>query len=171
MSTPASPAFVSSSFTLTTIARRRPSRPCRRGARRPSRPSRPPRPLHAGADERRLGAQRRHGLALHVRPINARFASSCSRNGISDAATETICFGETSMYWICSAGSSVELVLGRLDTRSSGELALRRQGRVRLRDHVLAFLDRREVIDLGRNVAVLDLRYGVSRKPYSLVRA
>ena len=30
-------------------------------------------------------------------PINARFASSCSRNGISDAAIETSCFGETSM--------------------------------------------------------------------------
>jgi hypothetical protein len=30
-------------------------------------------------------------------PINARFASSCSRNGISEAAIETSCFGETSM--------------------------------------------------------------------------
>ena len=30
-------------------------------------------------------------------PISARFASSCSRNGISDAATETTCLGETSM--------------------------------------------------------------------------
>jgi hypothetical protein len=30
-------------------------------------------------------------------PINARFASSCSKNGISDAATETSCLGETSM--------------------------------------------------------------------------
>jgi hypothetical protein len=29
-------------------------------------------------------------------PINARLASSFSRNGISDAATETSCFGETS---------------------------------------------------------------------------
>ena len=30
-------------------------------------------------------------------PISARFASSCSRNGISEAATETTCLGETSM--------------------------------------------------------------------------
>jgi hypothetical protein len=30
-------------------------------------------------------------------PINARFASSFSRNGIKLAATETSCFGETSM--------------------------------------------------------------------------
>ena len=29
-------------------------------------------------------------------PISARFASSCSRNGISAAATLTVCFGETS---------------------------------------------------------------------------
>ena len=31
-------------------------------------------------------------------PISARFASLCSRNGISAVATETICAGETSMY-------------------------------------------------------------------------
>ena len=30
-------------------------------------------------------------------PISARFASSFSRNGISAAATETICFGDTSI--------------------------------------------------------------------------
>src|SRR3989449_1271392 len=30
-------------------------------------------------------------------PMSARFASSFSRNGISDAATETSCFGDTSM--------------------------------------------------------------------------
>ena len=30
-------------------------------------------------------------------PISARLASSFSRNGISAAATETSCFGETSM--------------------------------------------------------------------------
>ena len=43
-------------------------------------------------------------------PIKARFASSCSRNGISDAATDTICAGATSMYSILS-----ERMLGRLD--------------------------------------------------------
>ena len=30
-------------------------------------------------------------------PISARFASSFSRNGMSEAATDTSCFGETSM--------------------------------------------------------------------------
>ena len=33
-------------------------------------------------------------------PISARFASLCSRNGISAVATETICAGLTSMYWM-----------------------------------------------------------------------
>ncbi len=30
-------------------------------------------------------------------PISARFASSFSRNGMSEAATDTSCFGDTSM--------------------------------------------------------------------------
>ncbi len=30
-------------------------------------------------------------------PISARLASSCSRKGISAVATDTVCFGETSM--------------------------------------------------------------------------
>jgi hypothetical protein len=37
-------------------------------------------------------------------PMRARLASSCSRKGISDVLIDTICFGETSMYWI-SLGS------------------------------------------------------------------
>jgi hypothetical protein len=53
--------------------------------------------LHAGADQRRLGLDQRHGLALHVRTHEARLASSCSRNGIMAVATEVICRGETSM--------------------------------------------------------------------------
>ena len=33
-------------------------------------------------------------------PINARLASSCSRNGISDADTPINCLDETSINWI-----------------------------------------------------------------------
>ncbi|CFP61306.1 Uncharacterised protein [Bordetella pertussis] len=42
---------------------------------------------------------RRQGTAWRcmLAPISARLASSCSRNGISDAATDTICDGATSM--------------------------------------------------------------------------
>ena len=39
-------------------------------------------------------------------PISARFASLCSRNGISAVATDTICAGATSMYSM-SLGSAV----------------------------------------------------------------
>ena len=37
--------------------------------------------------------------------ISARLASSFSRNGISEAATETSCFGLTSISVICSRGA------------------------------------------------------------------
>ena len=46
-----------------------------------------------GASGRSTGTAWRCMLA----PMSARFASSCSRNGISAVAIETICFGETSM--------------------------------------------------------------------------
>ena len=46
----------------------------------------------SGASERSRGTAWR----CMFEPISARFASSCSRNGMSDAATETSCFGETS---------------------------------------------------------------------------
>ena len=52
-------------------------------------------------------------------PISARFASSCSRNGTSDAATETICVGATSMYWMRSAEVSTDSPLSRAETSSS----------------------------------------------------
>jgi hypothetical protein len=39
-------------------------------------------------------------------PISARFASSCSRNGISAAAIDTSCSGATSMNSIRSGASS-----------------------------------------------------------------
>ena len=53
--------------------------------------------LDAGADQRLSG--RRQGTAWRcmLAPISARLASSCSRNGIDDAATDTICDGATSM--------------------------------------------------------------------------
>ena len=38
-------------------------------------------------------------------PIRARFASSFSRKGTSEAATETICFGDTSMKSTFSLGA------------------------------------------------------------------
>ena len=52
-------------------------------------------------------------------PIRARFASSCSRNGISAVATETTCFGLTSMYSIWPARASGNVSRKRDGTRSA----------------------------------------------------
>ena len=49
-------------------------------------------------------------------PISARLASSCSRNGISAVATETICFGDTSIISISSGGASSNSPLRRAET-------------------------------------------------------
>jgi len=43
-----------------------------------------------------LRTQRRHRLALHVRSHQRALAIVMPRNGISEAATDTICFGDTS---------------------------------------------------------------------------
>ena len=51
-------------------------------------------------------------------PISARLASSFSRNGIRLAATETSCFGLTSMYSISSRGFSTKLPAWRALERS-----------------------------------------------------
>ena len=52
-------------------------------------------------------------------PISARLASSCSRKGTSEAATDTICVGATSMYWMRSGEVSTDSPFSRADTSSS----------------------------------------------------
>ena len=52
-------------------------------------------------------------------PINALLASSFSRNGIKDAATETNCFGETSTYSIVSGLERIKFKDFLQDTNSS----------------------------------------------------
>ena len=51
-------------------------------------------------------------------PISARFASSFSRNGMSEAATETSCFGETSMNCTSFGVARMKLPAWRALTRS-----------------------------------------------------
>ncbi len=55
-------------------------------------------------------------------PISARLASSFSRNGISEAATDTSCFGETSMNCTWSRGARMKLPAWRALTRSAFSL-------------------------------------------------
>ncbi len=57
-------------------------------------------------------------------PINARFASSFSRNGMSEAATETSCLGETSMNWMFAFGARMKSPAWRALTRSCVSLPL-----------------------------------------------
>ncbi len=63
---------------------------------------------------------RRSGTAWRCMfdPISARFASSFSRNGTSEAATDTSCFGDTSMKSILSFVGRMKLPAWRALTRS-----------------------------------------------------
>ena len=100
---------------------------------------------------------RRQGTAWRCmfEPISARLASSCSRNGISEAATDTICEGATSMYSILSGRGERELVAMAAGHQLVDELAGLVELGVRLGDHVLAFLDRRQELDVLGDLAVL----------------
>ena len=87
-------------------------------------------------------------------PISARFASSCSRNGTSEAATDTICAGATSMYWMRSGDDQHRFAVLARRHQLVGQRAVRVERRVGLGDDVLAFLDGRQVVDLHRHLAV-----------------
>ena len=52
-------------------------------------------------------------------PIKALLASSFSKNGINEAATDTNCFGETSTYSIDSGLARIKLRACLLETSSS----------------------------------------------------
>jgi hypothetical protein len=69
----------------------------------------------SGVCDRRVGTAWR----CMFEPMSARFASSCSRNGISEAATDTICFGDTSMKSILSRADNVNSFCVRHETSSS----------------------------------------------------
>ena len=105
-------------------------------------------------------------------PISARLASSFSRNGISAAATETSCLGDTSMKSTLSGGTMSTSPPWRQTTRSSVKLAVRVELDVGLGDVVLPLLHGGEVDDLvGVTWPSLHRRYGLSMKPYLLTRA
>ena len=98
MSTPGSPAVVSVSLTRTTIreASTESTTPPRRATTVTPESMATGRSMPvptSGVSARSVGTAWR----CMFEPISARLASSCSRNGISDAATDTICFGDTSM--------------------------------------------------------------------------
>ena len=115
-------------------------------------PSRPRDALDAGADE---GLFRISGTAWRcmLAPISARLASSCSRNGISEAATDTICAARRPCTG-CARPRSDRLaaVVARADELVDQE---RPSFGVALACAItyLAFLDRRQVVDLVGDLA------------------
>ena len=78
-------------------------------------------------------------------PISARLASSFSRNGISDAATETSCFGETSMYSISLRSGENELTALSGGVTLVDDVALFVELDVRLADDVFVLFPRGQV--------------------------
>jgi hypothetical protein len=120
MSTPDSPTLVSSSLTRTTMreASTESTVPPRFDTTVTPESTATARSMPvptSGVSERSVGTAWR----CMFEPISARLASSCSRNGISEAATETVCFGETSMKSMRSRGSSVNSFWCLTDTSSS----------------------------------------------------
>ena len=75
-------------------------------------------PFHAGARRPadRSAAAARPGVAC-CEPIKARLASSCSRNGISAAETETVCRGLMSTYWTSLLGTVARSPCTRASTK------------------------------------------------------
>ena len=106
-----------------------------------------------------------------LQPISARLASSCSRNGINDAAALTSCFGETSMYWSCfgvTTGKSLRERARMLSARKwpfSSTCALA----CAMMQSASSSALKNATSSVTRPLSTL--RYGVSRKPYGLMRA
>ena len=130
------------------------------------------RALDAGADQRLLGAQAGHRLPLHVRAhqravrvvvLEERDQRRRHRHDLRRRDVHVVDLVGGRQHELVLAAAGDELVL-----QPAGLVELR----VRLRDHELAFLDRRQVVDLVGDLALRPpCGTGVSRKPYSLVRA
>ena len=90
-------------------------------------------------------------------PISARLASSFSRNGISAAATETSCFGDTSMKSTLSRGTQMDVAMRRQTIRSSVKRPRDIESAHWPARRGAASSMRRQILDLVGDPAVLDL--------------
>ena len=118
------------------------------------------RTLHAGAHQRRLRAQRRHRLALHVRAhqravgvvvLQERNQRSRHRDDLLRRDVHVV---------DAVARHQRELALIAAGHQLIDQLAVRAGAGVGLRDRELAFLDRRQVVDAVGHAAVLDAPIG-----------
>ena len=110
--------------------------------------------LDAGADQRLLRAQAGHGLALHVRAhqravgvvvLEERDQRGGHRHDLRRRDVHELDLVRGRQHELVAVAAGHQLVV---------EPALLVELRVRLRDHVLAFLDRRQVVDLVGHLAV-----------------
>ena len=90
-------------------------------------------------------------------PIRARLASSFSRNGISEAATETSCLGDTSIRSTFSFGVRPTSPAWRATIRSSTNWPLSSSCGVGLGDVVLGLFHGRQIDHVVGDLAVDDL--------------
>ena len=116
--------------------------------------------LHAGADQGLLGAQRRHGLTLHVRAHEGAVSvvvlqERDQRSGHRDDLTRR------DVHVLDFLGRAHgELVGMTAGDQRVGESAVLVQGRVGLGDDEVALFDRRQIVDAVGDAPVLDLAIG-----------
>ena len=128
--------------------------------------------LHAGADERRLAADERHGLALHVRThegavgvvvLEERDEARRDRHHLARRDVHVVDLGRDDELDLLALATGDDALLD--------ELLLRVQAVVRVGDDELVLLRGGQVVDLRGDDAVATRRYGVSMKPNELMRA
>ena len=122
--------------------------------------------LHAGAHERRLRAQQRHRLALHVRAhqravrvvvLQERDERGGDRDHLARRDVHVLDVGRQDLFRVAAHAHAAQ-------DRVALELAgLRVEGLVRLGDDVAVFLVGGQVLDLVRDLAALDLAVRASR--------
>ena len=107
------------------------------------------------------GSVRSSGTAWRcmLLPIRARLASSCSRNGISAAETETVCRGLMSTYCTSLAGDGRQVALHAGQDQPLAQLPVF-FNHVRRSEDRLHFLVGAEVFVLAVDLAVLDHAVG-----------
>jgi len=108
--------------------------------------------LDSRPDQRRVGDQQRHRLALHVGAHEGAALRRRARGtGSWPSPPRTICFGEMSMYWMFATSSILKSPLARDGTRAVHEPAFRGEGRVGLGDSEHVLLVGGQVLDTRRN--------------------
>ena len=103
-------------------------------------------------------------------PMSARLASSCSRNGISDAATLTSWFGDTSMRVTSSGRDITTSEPLRLDTKSLASLPFFCSALAWVMIWPSSWSAEKNFTS-SLILPPSTARYGVSMKPYSLIWA